>query len=254
MTASASPPQEPGPAAPADGGEGGLDLTWAWVAAGLVLLALVWWLNATRAWATPLLVACTATPSALVLAGRAGLWKRVRGIARSGLAVALFVSLFLASGGWAYTYGGGHGLALTLDPPAGAVPSAGLTGSWFHYHFTNTGSDRLRVDPGSWLPNRPPVLHLVAPNGTRIDVPNPPPPRNSLLFGGYPDGYVELGPGESLPRVVAWPPPDWGLGVPDWPTGNYTAYLTWSETDCSQSWLPCFVGDLRSNDVQVEVV
>jgi hypothetical protein len=232
----------------------GLHVPWALVAAGLIL-ALVWLLNSNRAWATPLVVAGIATLLSVKLLARKGLWSRGKGVARSLLVVALLVGFFLASGGWAYTYGGGAGLTITLEAPSDPIPSAtaSSTGLTLNYSFTNAGTDRLRFDPGGPYPSRPPVLRVFYSNGTRVNEIFMPCCKLIPPFGGWPDSYVELGPGESFSGIVRWPIGR-GTHQPVLTAGDYTAQLSWSSSDCSYSWLPCFVGELRSNDVVVNVV
>jgi hypothetical protein len=253
MTAAALPgPATPGPEGVDGGGPG---LKWRWVAVVLVILVLVWFFNHYRAWAAPLLVAGAAALLTMRLLGRGGRGARVRGTARLALVVAVFVALFMASGGWAYTYGGGSGLTVTLVPPAGPLTAGDLESTSLTFTFTNTGSGTLRFDPSGWRPASRWSLHVVDPNGTEFEFHPPPPPLPPSLYGGYPDAGVELGPGASRNATAEWPsaPMENGTHRP-WATGNYTAYVTWSETSCGDSWLPCVIGDLRSDDVAILVV
>jgi hypothetical protein len=205
-------------------------------------------------------VACIATLLSVWLLARSGLWPRVKGIARPVVVVALLMGLFIATGGWAYTYGDAPGLTLRLEAPSGSFPEGPYSsvGMVLNYSFFNGGGEPVRFDPGPadcclGEPGMPPLLRLYDANGTILTSHLMVGSLRPEPFGGHPERFIELGAGESWRGTVYWPPLH-SIPEPVLDAGNYTAHLFWSSSRCNYSGLPCFLGALQSNDVGIRVV
>jgi hypothetical protein len=168
--------------------------------------------------------------------------------------VTLFIATFLVAGGRLYFYGGGGSLALVVPPSYPSVQFGSSELIDIAFTFENTGDTPIRFSPGDYDPVIPPRLHVVAPNGSETPGIAPPPPSQPPS-GLAPDLFVELGPGESFQSDILlrplWNGPFFYGAFLE--PGNYTLFLTFSEQSIGQSELPCWRGDIRSDNATLVI-